>query len=251
MEREISTDTLAKFEDCLVNEIKKLAVFSLKEIQEQASQIVEIYERNGKTGSAKVFEILENTELRKQWNIAFRVHRSKFISNWIISFCDNNILDLVCGDGGVGKELEKFGKKVWYSENKHYDFKIPNHTALEDLMNKNKIRTADTVILGAVIHHNPNPERLIELAFESANRRVIIYENPTEGYFDDELHCLIDSFFNDGLNQTKDDCPGNHKTDLEWENVFGQFGKIEYYEKEVVVPGNPLPHSLFIVDKFN
>jgi hypothetical protein len=245
----LSTKTLVKFENCLISEILKLDCFSENEIKNYVKSIIDIYKVNGINGSPEVFKTLEKSSLRQKWNVAFRFDRSKFVANWVNKFCNTEILDLVCGDGGVGEELEKLGKNVLYSENQHYNFSISNHIPLEQLMeNKISIKT-DTVILGAVIHHNPLPNELIKLAFDSANKNVIIYENPIDDYFDDELHSLIDSFFNDGLNSTGDECPGNHKTDLEWKNTFSKFGEIIHFEKNIIVPGNPLPHSLFIVNK--
>lgn len=106
-----------------------------------------------------------------------------------------------------------------------------------------------TVLLIAVLHHQQNPELLLDKAFGIAHKNVIIVENTVNEYHDRDLHRLFDEFANNALNQSEDSTPNNHKTISEWRDILELRGKIVHEDYKSNIPGVLLPHQLYVVNQ--
>lgn len=242
--------TLDKFEDLLALQISQLPGLNSVDSQRKIEQIISFYREYGLSSSQQVFKLLQNSDIRREWNKVFAEQRSVEIANWIETYCQRNILDLICGDGKVGKELEKKSRNVIYCDRKHWksfnDFRFINYSNLEKhILNQE----TGTVLLIAVLHHQQNPELLLDKAFGIAHKNVIIVENTVNEYHDRDLHRLFDEFANNALNQSEDSTPNNHKTISEWRDILELRGKIVHEDYKSNIPGVLLPHQLYVVNQ--
>jgi hypothetical protein len=240
-----SQSTLGKFRELVFREIGRFDI-DQKDAQILMQRVVDIYHNSDGVSTNAVHNLLKSSKLRHTWNQVFATKRAHCMSEWIRPFCSGAVLDLVCGDGSVGAQLEQSGLNVEYSE---YQNKLPfgklNWHRIIDLDIENSY---DTVILGSVLHHSLVPTDLLHLAQKLSRRTVIVYENPLTDYFDLELHELIDVFFNQGLNQTGDIIAMSHKTVADWEIELRKIGRIIHADYVVNIPANLIPHSLHIIE---
>jgi hypothetical protein len=237
--------TLNIFRQLVIEEISGF-VIDQKSAQILIEKVVSVYQKHDQDSSSTVYHLLKDSELRLYWNHIFATQRAQYIAEWIQPYCHGTVLDLVCGDGSVGAQLEQSGLNVEYGEyqNKLAFGKLNWHR----IIGLDTENSYDTVILGSVLHHSLVPNDLLHLAQKLSRRTVIVYENPLTDYFDLELHELIDVFFNQGLNQTGDIIAMSHKTVADWEIELRKIGRIIHADYVVNIPANLIPHSLHIIE---
>ncbi len=126
-----------------------------------------------------------------QWLLRHRA-RAKFdkISPWIDG---RSILDLGCGEGYVGEEIQRrLGKKLVLADvippprRGQLPFVLCQEGALPF-----KLRSFDTVLLIFVLHHAEAPLRLL-CAASTIARRLIVWESLRRGPFQAALLAWID-----------------------------------------------------------
>jgi hypothetical protein len=244
-----SPQTLDKFKELLTNQVRQFTNLEFAESQKVITQIIQIYNEFGSNGSAKVFRLLKDSQLRKVWNETFATKRSAEIANWIVPYYQGNVLDLICGDGKVGQQIINLGNQVDFCDRHHWqsynNSRFINYENFDQISSECKI---DTALLITVLHHQPNPELLLQQAFNIANR-VIVVENIVTEYFDHELHRLFDEFANNGLNQSGDATPNNHKTIEVWRDILNLRGEVIFEDFKSIIPGVPLPHQLYVINR--
>jgi 2-polyprenyl-3-methyl-5-hydroxy-6-metoxy-1,4-benzoquinol methylase len=242
--------TLNKFEELLTAQIQVLPNLNPIESQEMIEQIVKIFRDYGSNGSPRVFDLLRDSDIRREWNKVFAEQRSVEIANWITPFCNEIVLDLICGDGKVGKIIERTGKNIANCDRNHWrdfnDFGFIDYNNLKEGVNNHEI---ETVLLITVLHHQKNPVLLLDQAFGTASKNVVIIENTIDEDCDAKLHSLFDEFANNGLNESGDLTPNNHKTAGEWREILELRGEIIREDYRSSVPGVLLPHQLYVVNQ--
>jgi hypothetical protein len=194
---------------------------------------------------------LNNYNVNQLWNIQFQKYRPKVIVDWIKPYCEGTVLDLISGDGNVGRELSNQSqKKVIFSDfNNRSLFYTKSETFItyDNLLNKYHLNRIDTVLLIAVLHHSLDPELLLKQAFE-IGETVIIIENIIDHITSAETHKLVDIFF-DQLNPDGDLITFNHKSDTEWVEMISRYGNIIFSDEISSVPGVELTHKLYITKR--
>jgi hypothetical protein len=242
--------TINKFEELLTTQAQVLPNLNPVENQEMIEQICKIYMNYGSNGSPQVFDLLRGSDIRREWNKVFAEQRSVEIANWITPFCNEIVLDLICGDGKVGKIIERTGKNIAYCDRNHWrdfnDFGFIDYKNLKEGVKNHEI---ETVLLITVLHHQKNPVLLLDQAFGIASKNVVILENTIDEDCDREQHRLFDEFANCCLNQSGDSTPNNHKTAGEWREILKLRGEIIHEDYRSSVPGVLLPHQLYVVNQ--
>jgi hypothetical protein len=190
--------------------------------------------------------------MRERWNDVLKQRRSAVLGSWVSPHVAGSLVDLLCGDGEVGLRLQERGIRVSFVE-RGSDYacdRRPLGDAFTELglLRKHPVR-ADCVLLCTVLHHEVEPDSMIELAFNLARRRVIIVENTVEELYDADYHELVDRFFNECLNASGLACPMNHRRVEGWVRACSNYGRIVLTQRRDDVPGIPLPHQLVVLDK--
>jgi hypothetical protein len=211
-------------------------------------RVADLFSTQGENGLPEIANILKGHEIQLRWNYIFRELRSKFLAEWIKPYVVGNLLDLLCGDGDIGKHISDMQVEVTLSErrccNNHRLAFIP----YQELRTVCALPQFDTVLLSTVLHHTPNPNELILLGTQIARKRLIIIENCLEQEYPLDFHLLMDLFFNFGLNQLNEECPGNHRDSSAWYNTLLEYGSVVDVGRKDNIPGVPLPHHIFIID---
>ena len=148
--------------------------------------------------------------------------RTGEVTDIIVNFLGkkNKILDIGCGFCTLTKKLSAKGFKVTSIDIKNksifpeiiptiYDGKkIPFHN-----------RSFDTSLLITVLHHTPNPKRILIEAKRVSSKIIVmedIFTNPIQKY----LTMIMDSLLNfEFLNH-----PHSNKSDRDWRKLFRQLG---------------------------
>jgi hypothetical protein len=196
---------------------------------------------------------LEFSEIRSRWNTVLREWRAAQMAEWVLPSIRGSLLDLLCGEGDVGERLSQHQVDVTLTERSNaYDYDRRNHRVpyypFETLAQMEPQPTFDTVLLCAVLHHEPDPEALLSLGARMARQRLIIVENCLEPDFPLDYHLLVDIFFNNCLNKIAVDCPASHKTLEGWVALISKYGKVETVGRRDSTPGIPLSHHLLVVE---
>jgi hypothetical protein len=205
-------------------------------------------------GLESVASWAQNNGIRRCWNEVLSTRRAPFLARLIAPHVTGSLLDLLCGDGAVGKELERLlgapvrlverarnrGTEVrpWASEIldlEEFDAHLPRERY-------------DTVLLCAVLHHESDPVELLQLAMRYARRRVVVVENCIDEEFPAEYQQLIDRFFNESLNKTSLLSPAQHRPRSEWLKIFARHGTASMRGSVRSAPGVPLLHDLMVID---
>jgi hypothetical protein len=249
MER-FTQPALDKFQELLTSQINQLPNLKLIECQQTIDGIIAVYKDFGSHGSSQIFKFLSDSNIRREWNNVFAEQRSVEIANWIKPFCNDIVLDLICGDGEVGKIIEQTGKNLTFCDRQHWrDFNDTEFIDYNNLKEGVKNREIETVLLITVLHHQKNPVLLLDQVFGIASKNVVIIENTIDEDCDAELHSLFDEFANNGLNESGDSTPNNHKSAGEWREILELRGEIIHEDYRSSVPGVLLPHQLYVVNQ--
>lgn len=162
---------------------------------------------------------------------------------------DDRIIDIMCGTGTLTKTLQNSGHHIEAIEResslygaKNFDYKNYDQDCSLDHY--------DVSLLITVLHHEEKYWDLLELAMAHSDK-IIIVENVIDKKHTQEIHEKIDEFFNRMLNQFSADCPGKHLSDIEWRILLStlQAFKLTRVEKIGFVPGIPVPHYLYVLER--
>ena len=153
----------------------------------------------------------------------------------------------------VGNKLSKLSFDVTLSERYFdYDFDRRSHHLSffphEELSQIQNVVTFDTVLISAILHHEPDNVAIMELAKSFKPKRIIIIENPLEKQFSYHFHILWDLFFNQCLNYCNIASPMNHKSISDWIEFSKNYGKILALERREDIPGIPFSYILLCVE---
>jgi hypothetical protein len=210
---------------------------------------------NGKTSDLQMANwLLAEAGVQERWNHVFRRFRASYLARWLGGHVHGSILDLLCGDGEVGRSLAAMGHSVSLVERpeaySHVDFaSLPlKFTRYADFVKRDAEKDFDTVVLSTVLHHEAAPKEVLELALRHARRRVVVVENCLDTDFTHEYHMLVDIFFNCCLNSTGLESPGQHRTCSDWARYMQTLGEVVATEVSETVPGIPLRHHLIVAD---
>ena len=162
---------------------------------------------------------------------------------------DDKIIDIMCGTGTLTKTLENAGYNIEAIERESSLYGVKNF----DYKNYDQdcsIDHYDVSLLITVLHHEEKYWDLLELAMAHSDK-IIIVENVIDKKHTQEIHEKIDEFFNRMLNQFSADCPGKHLSDIEWRILLStlQVFKLTRVEKIGFVPGIPVPHYLYVLER--
>lgn len=201
----------------------------------------------------KLRNILDQSKIRQEWNQVLCENRSQMLANWLSLHITGNVLDMLCGDGMVGNQLAKLGFSVTLSERYFdYDFDRRSHHLSffphEELDEIKEAVTFDTVLISAMLHHEKDQIKIMELAKTFKPKRIIIIENPIEKQFSYNFHILWDLFFNQCLNYCNIGNPMGHKTINGWIEFCKNYGKILALERREDIPGIPFSYILLCVE---
>lgn len=162
---------------------------------------------------------------------------------------DDRIIDIMCGTGTLTKALQNAGYHIEAIERESSLYGVKNF----DYKNYDKdcsLDHYDVSLLITVLHHEEKYWDLLELAMAHSDK-IIIVENVIDKKHTQEIHEKIDEFFNRMLNQFSADCPGKHLSDIEWRILLStlQAFKLTRVEKIGFVPGIPVPHYLYVLER--
>ena len=199
--------------------------------------------------------LLRRTGIRRRWNHVLGVARARRLAAELGPLLTPPILDVLAGDCRVSRALVARGlrplravERLWhYPEVDWSRVDVPvSEIGAPGWCNQGE----RTLLISAVLHHEPDPLALLEeLAGSSPARRWVVVENCIDSRYGHEFHRFIDEFFNRCLNQFLCSCVPEHRTAGEWLDVLSRYGEIGAYPELPDVPGLPFPYQVFVVDR--
>lgn len=192
--------------------------------------------------------------IRDRWNHLLRVARPRVLEQWCRPFVQSPVLDLLCGDGRVGDQLQNQGFQVTLAERDQDYRHMPKlygapFIRFDGSPSQWRERRFKTVLLLTVLHHENDWERLLNLAFSLAGSRLIVVENCLETDDETDFHQLLDLFFNQCLNSIQIECPARHGFLRQWVGRLERLGgRVVETQRRDFLPGVPISHHLLVVD---
>lgn len=201
----------------------------------------------------EIASALETSGVREQWNAVLRATRSEVIAEWVAPYFVGSLLDLLCGEGRVGKCIAESGIDVTLAEREGAYSHVKQQRQLPYFPLNKLVKTLptlkfDCVLLCTVLHHEFDPEAMLSLGVQFARKRLILIENCLEPENPNDYQILVDIFFNHCLNQTTLDSPASHKSLHDWVECAARYGDIIKTDRKETIPGIPLSHNLIVVD---
>ncbi|MEW5289999.1 hypothetical protein ABW286_12525 [Erwinia papayae] len=189
--------------------------------------------------------------IRKFYNEVLDNCRSGTLARSIKNYLkpDDKIIDIMCGTGTLTKALENAGYNIEAVERESALYGVKNFE-YKNYDENCSLGHYDVSLLITVLHHEEKYWNLLELAMAHSDK-IIIVENVIDKRHTQEIHEKIDEFFNRMLNQFSADCPGKHLSDIEWRILLStlQSFKLTRVEKIGFVPGIPVPHYLYVLER--
>ena len=253
MQCAIARDTLRDFHSRLVTVMETEFCLKSKLARRLSAQIVRTCCTESALGFANNSRLHGLGRLQCEWSELLRKHRSQVLAEWLARHSVGSVLDLLCGEGHVGERLAERGFPVALSERTNaYNCARDEHPVqfrpFEELEASSNSQAYDTVFLCTVLHHEPNPARLIATAVRLARRRIIVVENCIDEQTPAQIHSLMDSFFCRFLNHFDIACPEQHRSINDWILLLSHYGRITAIDHKKALPGIPLPHDLIAID---
>ncbi|MFA5087356.1 MAG: class I SAM-dependent methyltransferase [Candidatus Paceibacterota bacterium] len=161
---------------------------------------------------------------------------------------NSQILDFGCGSGTIGKEFaEHFKSKILgidIIDNRVTDMPFQQYDGKDISFLPNDFY--DTVLINYVLHHTPDPINTLKGAGMKSKKRIIIYENLSEGIVSKFLCKIHGVSF--GIIFQKNFEPGKFFTRNEWEKIFKDLNLRVIYAK-TISGFNPMKNTLFVLEK--
>lgn len=171
-------------------------------------------------------------------------HRARVMVKRILPFLNKNkaILDLGCGRGIISETLLKEGLKVTPLDVQDLSFVERVRPVIYD---GEKIPfdadAFDVSLLITVLHHTPEPEKIIIEAQRVSKRMVII-----EDVYVNWIHRQITYFVDGLLNLQFKGQPHSNKSDEQWKETFKELG-LQLKHSQTYFSG-VIQHALYLVE---
>ncbi len=194
---------------------------------------------------------LDATGARDLWNRRLAEDRAVCLASAIEPLLAGSLADLLCGDAGIARRLAP-GRRVVATEREQHHAATRSDDAIEDFATFRRTARAnsvDTALLCTVLHHEYDPQHLLDFAAWLARDRVVIVENTVSAEETPDLHLLVDIFFNHCLNQTTLQSPASHASREVWMGLGSRHGRAEHVGALRRVPGVPLTHDIIVVTR--
>ncbi|MEU3563668.1 hypothetical protein [Kitasatospora sp. NPDC006786] len=207
-------------------------------------------------GFATAASVLAQSGVRREWNRVLSQERSAFLASWLRSYLQVPVLDVLGGDFSVLRALVAAGLPAdgvagcerpdayqvdWATQ----PFQV-HRVKPGVVLPPGPFRS---LLISTVLHHEPDPGRLLEAAARTGARRWVVVENCVDGANSEAFHLFVDQFFNRCLNNFDVPCVEQHRTVEQWREVLGGYGKVVHEETRTDVPGMPFPYTLLVVDR--
>lgn len=195
---------------------------------------------------------LIDSGIRARWNAVLRYGRATALAGRIRPLVDGPLVDILAGDGSVLAALSDLGVGELSATERISDYGdsfLPAHVRFcpfTDDLDLNQFG-ASTALLSTVLHHEPDPARLLDSLARTSISTWIVVENCVTPEFTRPFHRFADEFFNRCLNQFGLDCVDEHRTLAEWADWLATYGAVEVVDPEFTVPGIPFPYSTLVV----
>lgn len=206
----------------------------------------------GDVGVRTATELLIRSGVRARWNEVLRHDRAAALAKRIYPFVTEPLLDVLTGDGSVCRALSDLGVTGMAATERSGDYAesvLPPHVAFRAFPANFDLSQFDasTALLSAVLHHEPEPTRLLDALANTSIARWIVVENCVTQEFSRPFHEFADLFFNNCLNEFGVHCGDQHRTLAEWTDLLALYGTVDVVHEEFSVPGIPFPYSLLVV----
>jgi len=228
--------------------------YSRLESIELADGVVNLLVEKGPAAYSEIHEFLVSRGVQHRWNGIFHHCRSASMAQWLLPHVRGTVIDLLCGSGRIGGILSDLGVPTSLSERGPVRDSYPiveseRHWFDHDVFAQKAVsRSYDTVLLSTALHHEPDPDRLLQLALKLASSRVLIVENCVEADLSPEMHILVDDFFNFCLNKTPLPCPAQHRSADDWSSMLKGRARLIFSDRRDSMPGIPLSHHLLVAE---
>ena len=169
-----------------------------------------------------LIKFLQNNKFFRR--IIYKVGRARAMEmfNRIAPFLKNKdfILDLGCGTCNVSEVLSESGYKIMLLDIQNLSFVDNMKPIIYDgdriPFDNNKF---DKALILTVLHHTPNPEKILNEA-KRVSKGIIIIED----IYSNWLHEYITYFFDSLLNLEFISHPHTNKSDAQWKKTFEKLG---------------------------
>ena len=203
-------------------------------------------------GAAAAAVLMDSAGVRAQWNRVLREGRARALAARIHPLVAEPLLDLLSGDGSVCEALAASGIASMSATERSGDYaewRLPPHVRFEPFVDGLDLSqfSASTALVSAVLHHEPDPTRLLDALAAARIPRWVIVENCVTPAFTRPFHELVDRFFNTCLNEFGVHCGNEHRTLDEWVALLGRYGEVTIATDYFAIPGIPFPYSLLVV----
>jgi len=196
--------------------------------------------------------LLRGSGVRARWNDVLRRDRAAALAARIRPFLAEPLLDVLAGDGSVCRALSDLGiARLAATERTgaYAESALPAATDFRPFAEDVDLSQfgASTALLSTVLHHEPDPVRLLDAVARAAVPRWIVVENCVTAEYSRPFHQFADRFFNNCLNEFGVDCVEQHRTLDEWVDLLARYGSVTIADAAFTVPGIPFPYSLLVV----
>lgn len=207
----------------------------------------------GDDGIKAASALLRNSGVREQWNDVLCRSRANALAARIYPHVTGPLVDVLSGDGSVCRALSDLGLGALSATERSGDYPsshLPSHILFETFADDLDFTRfgASTALLSTVLHHEPDPCRLLDSLARAGISRWIVVENCVTPEFSRPFHRFADEFFNRCLNEFGLKCVEQHRTLHEWEKLLSAYGTLCVIDESFDVPGIPFPYSLLIVN---
>jgi hypothetical protein len=211
---------------------------------------------DGADGQRAAAALLKESGIRAQWNLTLSRDRARALASRIRPLTTEPLLDLLSGDGSICEALSELGVARLSATERSHDYagygdsRLPGHVQFEpfsidlDLSRFN----ASTALVSTVLHHEPEPIRLLDSLARSGIPRWIVIENCITAEFTGPFHEFADRFFNTCLNDIGIHCGQEHRSLTEWSDLLKTYGTVTVVADSFSVPGIPFPYSILVVN---
>jgi hypothetical protein len=196
--------------------------------------------------------LMDRAGVRAEWNRVLREDRARALAARIQPLVAEPLLDLLSGDGSVCEALAASGigsMSATERSGEYPEWRLPPDVRFEPFTDRLDLSrfNASTVLVSAVLHHEPDPARLLDTLAAARIPRWIVVENCVTPAFTRPFHQLVDRFFNTCLNDFGVHCGEEHRTLEEWAALLGRYGDVTIEADYFAIPGIPFPYSTLVV----
>ncbi|AZV79014.1 hypothetical protein EBB79_14820 [Parasedimentitalea marina] len=219
-----------------------------------SDRLAAMFAEKGPAAYPDIHDFLTGRGVRERWNGVFYHCRSATMAHWLVPHVRGTAIDLLCGSGKLGGIFSEMGVPTTVTERDDIRESYPSTEGSVTWLDHDTLareavpNSYDTVLLITALHHEADSEGLLQLALKLAANRVIIVENCVEPDLPNDLHILVDDFFNYGLNNTPLPCPAAHRSADEWSDMLNGRGRVIFTDRRESMPGIFLSHHLLVAE---